>query len=204
MILDIVLVAIIVVCAYFGFKRGFVRSLCNMCSLFISIIVAFLSYSKITEFITNSPVGKFVSEKISESMGASAVDLSAVPEILRKPFEAGIESAADSMAQNLATVIIGVISVIITVVVVKFLIKFLFKVLNVFAKLPVLKQCNRLLGGVFGVVSGMFWVCITVLALTYISLIPSTEFLHEIMSTSYVVSMVAENNFLLGFFPDTK
>jgi len=204
MILDIILIAVVVICAYLGFKRGFVKSLCNMCSLLISIIIALLSYSKITEFIAKSPLGKFVTEKLSASMGSSAVDLSSVPEFLRKPFEAGVESAADAMANNLATVIIGVISVIITVVVVKVFIKFLFKVLNVFAKLPVLKQCNRLLGGLFGIVSGMFWVCIATLSLTYISIIPSAEFLREIMDTSYVVSMVAENSFLLGFFPDVK
>lgn len=204
MILDIILIAVIVVCAYLGFKRGFVKSLCNMFSLLISIIIAFLSYSKITEFIGKSPLGKFITEKLSASMGSSAVDLSSVPEFLRKPFEAGVESAADAMANNLATVIIGVISVIITVIVVKLFIKFLFKVLNVFAKLPVLKQCNRLLGGLFGIVSGMFWVCIATLSLTYISIIPSAEFLREIMDTSYVVSMVAENSFLLGFFPDVK
>lgn len=204
MILDIILAGVIAVCVYFGFKRGFVKSLSNMCSLLISVVVAFLSYSKITEFIAKSPVGKFVTEKLSDSIGSSAVELSSVPEFLRKPIEAGVESAADTVANNLATVIIGVISVIITVILVKFLIKFLFKVLNVFAKIPVIKQCNRLLGGLFGFVSGMFWVYIAVLALTYISIIPSAEFLREIMDTSYVVSMVSENGFLLGFFPDTK
>ncbi len=204
MILDIILLAVVIICAYLGFKRGFVRSLCNVCSFALSIIVAFLSYTKITEFISASPVGKFISGKLSESMGASAMDLSAIPEPLRKPFEAGAEAAADTMAQNLATIIIGIISVIITVILVRLLIKLIFKLLNVFAKLPVLKQCNRLLGGVFGAVSGCFWVCIVVLALTYLSLIPSAEFLQKIMSSSEVVAMVAENNFLLGFLPGSN
>ena len=108
------------------------------------------------------------------------------------------------MADTLSSVIICIISVILTVILVKLLIKVILKILNVFAKLPVIKQFNRLLGLVFGVVSGCFWVCIIVLALTYICLIPGTEFLHDMMNSSAVVTIVAGNSFMMGIFPDSK
>ncbi len=204
MLLDIILLALIIICAYLGYKRGFVRSLCGVCSLALSVIVAFLSYSKITEFVAASPVGRFINGWLSDTMGSSAVDLSAIPEPLRKPFEAGAAAAADSMASSLGTVVISIISVIITVILVRLLIKLVFHLLDIFAKLPVLKQFNRLLGGLFGVVSGCFWVCIIVFALTYISLIPSLEFLHSLVESSDVVALLAEHNFLLAFLPDSK
>ena len=204
MILDIILIAIIIICAYLGHKRGFVRALCNIFSWIISIIVAFMTYKPIAEYITQSPVGVFIQGEMSKSVLASETDFSSFPEIFRKPLEAGINEAATTMSETLSSVIICIISVILTVILVKLLIKVILKVLNVFAKLPVIKQFNRLLGFVFGVVSGCFWVCIIVLALTYISLIPGTEVLHEMMDSSAVVTLVMDNSFLTGFSPDLK
>lgn len=204
MILDIILVALIIVCANIGYKRGAVRSVCNVFSWIISVVVAFLTYNPIAQFITDSPVGQFIQSELAKSMSTSETDFSAIPEIFRKPFEAGVTEATNTMTANLASVIICIISVILTVILVKLLIKLVFKILNVFAKLPVIKQFNKILGLVFGVVSGCFWTCIIVLALTYISIIPGAEFLHEIMDSSTVVALVANNSFLMGFFPDSK
>lgn len=202
MILDIALIAVIAISTYLGVKRGFVRSLCNLLSFALSIIVAMLTYSTITNFVAASPVGVFISGKLSESINSSAVDLSAFPEFLRKPLESGSAEIVDIVAQNLTALIIAVISVIITIVVVKFLLKLLFNALNVFAKLPVLKQCNGLLGCVFGFISGCFWACIIIIAITYLSYIPSAEFLKELIDTSNVAAVIADNSFVSSILAD--
>jgi len=204
MILDIAFACVMILCIYFGFKRGFVRSVCNVSSYLLSVIVAFLSYDKITEFVATSPVGEFISEKVSGTVNIGEIDLSSVPELLKKPLEAGVaasNNAVSTLSQNFTNVIIGIISVIITIILVKIGLKFIFKVFNVFAKLPVLKQCNGLLGGAFGVVSGCFWICIAVFALTYISMLPSVAFLKEITEASKIAKLVAENNFLTMIIP---
>jgi len=79
MILDIVFAAIMIFSIVWGFKKGLVRSVCNVFSFILSVIVAFLLYSPITEFITASPLGVFISDKITGSVKMPQVDLSTVP-----------------------------------------------------------------------------------------------------------------------------
>lgn len=204
MILDIVLVAIIIVFMYFGRKRGFVRTLRGLCSFVLSIIIAFLTYNKITEFISNSPVGEFIRGKMFDSLGTSDMDLSSLPDFLQTPLETGVTSAAETVTTNMATMVISIISIIITIVVVKLLLNLLFKALNLFAKLPVLKQCNRLLGLILGAVTGYFWMCIALYAVTYLSNIPSAHFFKEIIESSKVVAFLNDNNLIVWLFPVIK
>lgn len=204
MILDIILVAIIVVFMYFGRKRGFVRTFRNLCSFILSIIIALLTYSKITEFISDSPVGDFIRKRLFDSVGTSNMDLSSLPDFLQTPLETGVTSVAQTISSNMATMVISILSIIITILVVKLLLNILFKALDLFAKLPVLKQFNRILGLVFGAVNGYFWMCIALYAVTYLSNIPSAHFLEEIIESSKVAAFLNENNPLVWLFPVIK
>ncbi len=202
MVLDIILIAVIILCGYLGYKHGLVRTLCSVFSWVLSIVVAFLTYGQIASFITASPVGLFIKKSLAESLVSGKTDFSAFPEFLRKPIESGVTEAAVSMSDTLASMIICVISVILTIMTVKLLIKVVLAVLDVFAKLPVIKQFNRLLGIAAGVMNGCIWASIIILALTYLSIIPNMEFLQDILSSSAVAAHIAENSFLAGFFPD--
>lgn len=207
MILDIVFAAIMIFSIVWGFKKGLVRSVCNVFSFILSVIVAFLLYSPITEFITASPLGVFISDKITGSVKMPQVDLSTVPEFLHKPFEAVLGTTSETVSiltGDFARVIIGIISVIITIIAVKLLISLVFKLFNVFAKLPVIKQFNGILGGAFGVVSGYFWVCILAIAVTYISVIPNAEFVKNLAEGSKIAAFIGENNFILEFISGAK
>lgn len=204
MVLDIVFAIIMIVCVVWGFKRGFVRSVCNVFSFVISFAVAFLSYNKISSFVASSTVGKFVSDKISGSVALPAMDLTSLPELVRKPMEAGVQTtddAVNALSQNFSAVIIGIISVIITIVLVKIAVKLIFKLFDVVSTLPVIKQCNGILGGAFGVISGIFWICIFSVVITYLSLLPSMSFLQELSYGSYCLEMVMNNNLIVSVIP---
>lgn len=199
MLMDIIISAVIILCIFIGYKRGFVRSLCSALSFVLSVFVAFLTYGKITELISASPVGEFVSSKISAGLGNVAIDFSSVPEVLQSSFREGATDAADVVAHNLTVVIIGVIAIIVTIVVVRLILKVLFKVLDIFAKLPVVKQCNKFLGTVFGAVSGCIWACVIVFAVNQIILLPDVGFVSTWADGSVLVPFISEFN-LFGMF----
>lgn len=199
MLLDIIISAVLILCVIIGHKRGFVRSLCNALSFVLSVIIAFLTYGKITELVASSPVGEFISGKISAGLGNVAIDFSSVPEVLRSSFREGAADAADVIAHNLTVVIIGILSVIVTIIAVRLILKVLFKVLDVFAKLPVIKQCNKLLGTVFGFVSGCIWACIIVFAVNQIALLPNAGFVESWADGSVLIPLISGFN-LFGMF----
>lgn len=204
MVLDIILIAIVLLCIYFGYKHGFVRTLQNLSSFVLSIIIALLTYGKIAELISNSVVGKFIREKIFDSISVSNTDFSSLPDFLQTPLESGVESIAETVSANMSVMVISIISIVLTIVVSKFLLGFLFKVLNVFAKMPLLKQCNRLLGIAFGALNGYFWVCIVLFVVTYLSNLPNMELVAEMLDSSNIALFLSDNNLLAGLFPVLK
>lgn len=204
MVLDIILIAIVLLCIYFGYKHGFVRTLQNLSSFVLSIIIALLTYGKIAELISNSVVGKFIREKIFDSISVSNTDFSSLPDFLQTPLESGVESIAETVSANMSIMVISIISIVLTIVVSKFLLGFLFKVLNVFAKMPLLKQCNRLLGIAFGALNGYFWVCIVLFVVTYLSNLPNMELVAEMLDSSNIALFLSDNNLLAGLFPVLK
>lgn len=204
MVLDIILIAIVLLCIYFGYKHGFVRTLQNLSSFVLSIIIALLTYGKIAELISNSVVGKFIREKIFDSISVSNTDFSSLPDFLQTPLESGVESIAETVSANMSVMVISIISIVLTIVVSKFLLGFLFKVLNVFAKMPLLKQCNRLLGIAFGALNGYFWMCIVLFVVTYLSNLPNMEFMAEMLDSSNIALFLSDNNLLAGLFPVLK
>ena len=204
MVLDIILIAIVLLCIYFGYKHGFVRTLQNLSSFVLSIIIALLTYGKIAELISNSVVGKFIREKIFDSISVSNTDFSSLPDFLQTPLESGVESIAETVSANMSVMVISIISIVLTIVVSKFLLGFLFKVLNVFAKMPLLKQCNRLLGIAFGALNGYFWVCIVLFVVTYLSNLPNMELVAEMLDSSNIALFLRDNNLLAGLFPVLK
>ena len=204
MVLDIILIAIVLLCIYFGYKHGFVRTLQNLSSFVLSIIIALLTYGKIAELISNSVVGKFIREKIFDSISVSNTDFSSLPDFLQTPLESGVESIAETVSANMSVMVISIISIVLTIVVSKFLLGFLFKVLNVFAKMPLLKQCNRLLGIAFGALNGYFWVCIVLFVVTYLSNLPNMELVAEMLDSSNIALFLSDNNLWAGLFPVLK
>ena len=201
MIIDILLVAVLVLCIYMGHRRGLVRTLSKLCSFVLSIIVALLSYKKIAGLITDSVVGEFIKGKISESISVSGTDFSKLPEFLKTPLESGVIEITETVAVNMTDAVVSIIAVVITILVAKLLISIVFKALNVFAKLPVLKQFNKLFGILLGVVNGYFWMCIVLYVISHLVNIASLGFLNEQLNTSVLALFLEDNNLLTMLFP---
>lgn len=207
MILDIVYLAIAIICISLGIKKGLVRSVCNVFSFLISAIVAYVLYRPVTDFVTASSIGVFVNDKITSSFKMPQVDLTSLPVFLRGAFESSLNATGEAvnvLTTDIAGVVIGVISVVITIIVVKLLISLTLKLLDVFAKFPVIKQFNGILGGAFGVVSAYFWISLLAVAISYISVLPVAEGIRPMLEGSSLSPVIAENNLILKVFSGTK
>jgi len=180
---DLLLVAVIVLFAYIGKKRGFIKS---FFSFFGSIISFFLSS------LLAHPVGDFLSEKMispalqnafvnrfSDAVGNStSVDFSALPEAAKQVLstfgitvseaETIVLEASENMSGGAASVLaqhvvppvanaVGfALSFVLLFVVFSVAIRVLVSVLNLISKLPFLNFSNKTLGLLVGVVEGLF------------------------------------------------
>ncbi len=210
MILDILALTIWIVCIISGMRRGFVRSLLGVLSFVIAIVAALFFYDGFSAWFSASTAGVFLQEKITgilsgafgESLGDASGGLQ-LPEFLQK----GLESAgnwtsdvAQSAAEQLAALVIGVLSVILLILVIRLVLRLILQVLSAVVRLPVLKQCNGLLGGIFGAVTGLFWVWLLLSLAGFLAVLPAFSFLTGWIDQSSVMKLSQDGSLLLGAY----
>lgn len=144
--IDIILAAIIVLSAIINAKRGFVRSLMGTVSTLLSVVLSMILYRPVSLAIYNSSPGDMLKLKVE---GIILEKIKELPLI-----EIGVDAAVEAGAM----LIINVISFVLVIVIAKFAVMLVSRMLNIAAKLPVIKQANSLLGLVIGAVLGIL-VC---------------------------------------------
>lgn len=194
MVADIIVIGIVAVCIIHGYRSGFLKSLINVAAYIISIILSFLLYPVLSGFLKETPIYTFFVEKIGEKYPTV--------EALQgewKLLEEYIKGAEGAVSEIVAGLLISVISFILVVIICKVAINLIGNTLNLFTRLPVLKQFNRLGGAVTGGVIGVL-VAYVVMALV-VTFAPVENFdkvTSEIHNSVFAKEMY-NNNIILNF-----
>ncbi len=179
--IDLMIVLIVLFCAVFGMRKGFIRSCCNfLCGLASFIFTAVFSrplgaYFSKTFFkpFFSSYLSNALSKYFSEQSHSTDSDVFAVvsnffqeagldQSVLQGCYQASkdntqdfIQSAIDAVALPLADSIGYAVALVLLFVVIFLLCKFVLKFFDLVAKLPVLNFANHTLGLVFGILFGL-------------------------------------------------
>lgn len=200
LIIDIVIVAIVLLFTFLGYKRGLIKVAIKLCTFFIAIIVAFTLYKPATnliiektnldESISSTIANKLLPEGSSEE---DSVDESIkLPEIILKQGSNTIKDVAASFA----TLLIQIVCFLIIFILVKIILKFVTLLADLIAKLPIIKQFNELGGTLYGVLEGLFIVFVLFAIISLISPLIDVKLLSYIDSST-IGSWIYNNNLLI-------
>ena len=192
LLLDGIVLLIILLCFFVGWRRGAAITLLNFVALVAAFTVAVLLSPSLSNSIYETFFKSGVTEKISQSIGNSIGDgaeavitgiLSAIPSFAAvflngTSFDQGtisqwiennnqesINSAATAVEGLISpafTALIGIILMIILFFVLYSVFKALARLLSKFCELPVLSLINRVFGGVIGIAEGVILVMLVV------------------------------------------
>lgn len=184
---DVLMVALLVLCVWLGWHRGFVRTVGGLMALIAAVLVAAVFSGPIAKAIYGNTVepkvmaamegyveGKVLPDAeqldkaldrmpdlVSDMLDSSGLDSGAA--ILEKiDFVRADETAAACITRKAITpVVLPLIKTLCSVVL--FALAYVLallaaRALNVVAKLPLIKQANRLLGLFAGLATGALWV----------------------------------------------
>lgn len=226
----IAVIAIMAIGAVIGLKKGFVDMLFGAVSMIIALIVAIMIGPKISAFVQeNTGIADKVAVKVSQTLNLEElaielpepdafVDNLNLPEIMKEKITSAefteklnLDKMADDASRKMAEVVAAFLAkMIITAVcfvavyiVALILLYLLNKVLDVFAKLPLLKQANQLAGMVLGLVQG---VLVVWLFFAVITIIGGTEFgqtTFGYINDSKLLSFLYTNNIPMNFITKT-
>ncbi len=231
-ILDIVAVLIFVLCVWKGHRQGVIKALTGIAAFLAAMIVSLLLNSSVATLAYNTVVEPPILESIDQVLGeggsvTQGADkaLETMPGFIRNLLaknditsgQALVNTLTDtaedgSVAQQISDQVVRPVAMkllkaICTLLL--FLITFLaahiaLRVLDIIAKLPLLKQLNKALGFVAGAVSGALWVLFFSCLLQIVAAAggPDAIISQAVIEQTHLISWIAGFNPLSGSLRD--
>lgn len=217
-IADIIVLAIILITTFFGYKKGFIKTGFGMLSFFIAIALTFMLYKPVMnlikektnfenwlyEYLYSMNLDKETNNNLEngESLATTETDESyieklpqAIVEML--DLESVKENVKVTVTQKIVDFALKLLSIIIVYIASKLILMLLVVMLDSIAKLPILKQFNELFGLILGLLLGVIRVYLVCAIVAFISSLPIGEGISAVVNNSLFAHIFYDNNLLL-------
>ncbi|MBE7047921.1 MAG: hypothetical protein E7393_00910 [Ruminococcaceae bacterium] len=209
---DIIGILIIVILAIWGIKKGLVRSIFSLSSLLLSLILALTLYPAVSDFMEDSVLGDYVRLNVYKVFDAENVEPktaetasetlnlpSSLQSILVDTTNEAIDSVQESIAENVAALAIKLLGILLVFLLVRIILWLVLKILDAFAKLPIIRSANKLLGGIMGICYGILILYLILALLTFTTTLKAFNKPIQLVLESKYISVMYNENILLNF-----
>lgn len=221
LIVDGIILLIFALCIFLGYKRGLVGVAFKILSFIAAIIIAFLLYKPVANFviknttfdeqieavIINTAKGNSNAENVTagNEVDTNSIKESGTSQIISDYIDKQIENAAQSAKEGIAnsvarTVAINIINgacLIILFILSKIILLLAKFIFNGIASLPIIKQFNKAGGLIYGILEGIIIVYILLAILSFIAPMTTNLGIIEAVNKSILGSIMYNNNLLL-------
>lgn len=217
---DIIVLAIIILSAFIGYKRGAVKTIFKIISFFVALALAFMLYKPVAVYLTeNTSINKWIintiegknnegtlveddeENEIIQDEASKEFTFQNLPENLKEII--GIEEIKDqaitTVSHKIAAVAINIISLIGIYIVVKILLVIVSHILDGIMKVPILKQINEVLGLILGTLLGILQIYILFMIITFLASFMDLSTILVPIKESLIARILYESNIIIGF-----
>ena len=204
-VLDILIILIFVASVYTGYKKGIINVGFNLFAFIIAIIVAVILYRPITNIIVNNTgidesiekiiIENGVKEKTEEN---KQTGIDSFVQNYAKDIAQGTQNAiVESAARPIAIKVIAIAIMILLFIIARIILIVLKVFTNLLAKLPILKQCNEIVGLIYGILKGLIIIYAILAIVFFISTISGNATLNTIVEKTYITKIFYNHNLIL-------
>lgn len=198
-VVDLIIIAIIALSAFLGYRKGFVTLAIKFFAFIIAIAITFIIYKPVSNVVINvTQIDESIENSILEK--ANEIMTNEENETSNKMLEDAKTGILPQTAREIAVNIVTGGVVLILFIAVRIALKFITALANIVAKLPIIKQFNEMGGLLYGVLRGVLVVYIAMLLIGVVGQINPQNSIHQNINESYVGKMMYENNVLNIFF----
>ena len=217
-IIDIIIIAIIVACVFFGYKKGLVGVAVNILGFIIALLIALILYVPISNFIINhtsiQPTleeairGTVTSYVIKDSEEEQEESEDNSPKVMTDYINGFIEKEKqhveqterqiiDSVSKTVASNLIKIAVGIIVFIVAKIGLIFVKALAKVISKIPIIGQFNKIGGAIYGVLQSLLIVYIMFAVLSVFAPTMEESGILEAVNSSKIGGAMYNNNIIL-------
>lgn len=199
-IIDLVIVLFILASVFLGYRKGLISLGIHLCAFIIAIIITFLLYRPIAMVVINSTT---IDEKLQETIQTNVKnfmtedkDSTSTNSLIESTKKGMLPEASRTLAIN----IIYGITMILLFTIVRICLIFINNIANAIAKLPILKQFNKLGGIIYGVLRGFLIVYVFLMLMNLVIAVSPKSSINQMINDSYIAKTMATYNILNVFF----
>lgn len=202
MIVDIIIIAIILLSVFLGYRKGLVKLRNRVCAFFIAIIITFILYRPIASLIINNTQ---LDENIQNAITDSINNFTSNEENKTEENSSElVESAKNGMlsetSRELAINIIYGAVMILLYAVLRIALIFISFIADKIAELPILKQFNKTGGIIYGLLRGVLIIYVLLMLIGVFGQVNPNNSVHMQIEDSYLGKLMYDNNILNIFF----
>ena len=212
MIVDIIILIVVVLAILYGIHRGLMVSLVSLFSFVIALVVAFMFYKPVGNFIIEkTDFGSDLKQIIKENIPMSDEEILQVGEDSNLPkgmkdyinkqaqnVNTSKDEAIETISTDLSTEIIMAVSFIGTFIVVRIALVIVKIISKIISKLPIINQADHIGGAIVGAVEGIILVYFVFAIISTISpALKNTGVLKQI-DNSFVGKMMYNDNLIIN------
>lgn len=190
-IIDIILLAILILSAFLGYKKGLVKLGAKLFAGIIAIIVIIIIYKPVSNIIiNNTSIDEKIKDAIIKNTTSFINENTEVPNTVTNQVTGEI---LPEEAKNIAKNAVYAITAIILFIFVKIALSIVISLMDSVANLPILKQFNEIGGIVYGIVRGILIIFICVLLMGVFTKINPESKLNSEISNSCLTKILYIN-----------
>lgn len=217
-IIDIIIIAIIVVCVFFGYKKGLVGVAVNILGFIIALLIALILYAPISNFIINhtsiQPTleeairGTVTSYVIKDNEEEKEENTDNSPKVMTDYINGFIEKEKqhleqtereiiDNVSKTVASNLIKIAVGIIVFIVAKIGLIFVKALAKIISKIPIIGQFNKIGGAIYGILQSLLIVYILFAVLSVFAPTMEESGILESVNSSKIGGAMYNNNIIL-------
>ena len=200
-LIDLILIAIIALFAFIGYKKGLIKVAFSLISFILAIAISIILYKPISNFIINyTPLDDYIESTISERLDSSDITNEETQNIVSN-YYINIKSASTSViSSGISKTIINIACMIIVFITVKIILLFFKFAGDLIAKLPLIKQFNSAGGFIYGLLKGFIVIYILLAIIAILSPIININNIINIINSSIITNIMYNNNIIFILF----
>lgn len=205
--LDVFLLVILILSIILGYKKGLIGVAFNLCAFFIAIVVTWILYTPITnliientefdESIKNTIIQKGVIQVEKDDKKEDDTVKQYIKEYVTLPATDKANDAIEKTAVIVSEKVVAIVVAIVLFLLVRIVLLLLKFIAEAIAELPLIKQCNKAGGIIYGVIRGLFIIYAILAILFFVMSVNNVGVIAETINSSILSKYLYAHNIIL-------
>ena len=205
-IVDLIIIAVVLLFIFLGYKKGLIGSLIKLLSFIIAIVVAFVLYKPVANaVIENTIIDDNIRTTLSATLGVENKTenteenvTSTIMDNINKEIENATDEVKASVIDHTTITIVNIGSGIVIFLAVRVILVLISLFAKILTDLPVIKQVDKLGGLAYGAIEGIVIVYAVLAVISLTSVIWANNAVVTAIAKSSLGEMLYNNNIILN------